>query len=184
MSIKKDEVLEKERAAKEKKSLAAILDKIKNKKAIRVFTNSDIRDNFDKNQAVKKQYGKLSNTEKVFENMNDTADLIIHDPVLYRKLMLVAKVLESKGLVKELSVKGGFLFSTNDKVNEVLQRVAEIIDNPNLSDKDLESQTKSFIFESDLDNRTSLNTDIDNNGLDDYLEDRDNNGVKDINEKK
>ena len=58
MSIKKDEVLEKERAAKEKKSLAAILDKIKNKKAIRVFTNSDIRDNFDKNQAVKKQYGK------------------------------------------------------------------------------------------------------------------------------
>ena len=34
MSIKKDEVLEKERAAKEKKSLAAILDKIKNKKAI------------------------------------------------------------------------------------------------------------------------------------------------------
>ena len=184
MSIKKDEVLEKERAAKEKKSLAAILDKIKNKKAIRVFTNSDIRDNFDKNQAVKKQYGKLSNTEKVFKNMNDTTDLIIHDPVLYRKLMLVAKVLESKGLVKELSVKGGFLFSTNDKVNEVLQRVAEIIDNPNLSDKDLESQTKSFIFESDLDNRTSLNTDIDNNGLDDYLEDRDNNGVKDINEKK
>ena len=172
MSILKDDVLK-----NKQKAVKNILDNLKAKKNVRIFLNEDSKEKYDKKKEIEKKY-----SQQPEEGGYDTSDLILNDYALYKRLLIVAKILETKGLAGELSVKGGFIFSTDDKVQEILTRLASKMDDPNISDAALETETKSLIFATDIDERINLKMDLDNNGIEDKLEDLDNNGIKDENE--
>ena len=152
-------------------SLDEIINKIRTasankKKWLRIFLNKEEKNKFEKEEYYKKnqsQKGYEEKSESVGIGDFDTSDLIVRNYALYKKLMMIVKALEGKGLARELNKVG--LLSTNDKVMDVLRR---------LEDKDIselsEMQVKEAILESDLDERANLNQDLDNNGRDDKID--------------
>ena len=170
MSILKDEVLQKKNGL-----LDNIIANIKAKKQIRIFLNQDVKEKYEKKLEIEKKYS----SPEITDGQYDTSDLILNDYQLYKRLIIIANILKAKGLANELNVKGGFIFSTDDKVQEILERLADKIDDPNISDSALETETKLLIFATDIDERNNLNKDLDNDGVDDRLEDINNNGIND-----
>ncbi len=152
-------------------SLDEIINKIRTasvnkKKWLRIFLNKEEKNKFEKEEYYKKnqsQKGYEEKSEGVGIGDFDTSDLIVRNYALYKKLMMIVKALEGKGLARERNKVG--LLSTNDKVMDVLRR---------LEDKDIselsEMQVKEAILESDLDERANLNQDLDNNGRDDKID--------------
>ena len=171
MSILKDKKLE-----NNDNVVKTILDKLGQKQGVEViFKSGPEYDKALKEAELKAKY-KASDIGE-----NDTYDLIMNDYRMYKKLLILANVLRDKGLLGELSVKGGIVFSANEKVQEVLQKLADSIEDPNKEIAAFEKE--AIILVTDIDERATKNMDLDNNGLEDRLEDINNNGVKDTEEK-
>ena len=156
-------------------NVKTILDKLASKQNVRVFSNELEFEKYVKQAEMAKGYQASDIGE------NDTYALMVNDIKMYRRFLILANVLKEKGLLGELSVGSGVIFSANDKVQAILEMLAEKISNPNMTDIAFE---KEAILATDIDERTHLDRalDYDRNGIRDTEEDINDNGIKDIDE--
>lgn len=156
-------------------NVKTILDKLASKQNVRVFSNELEFEKYVKQAEMAKGYQASDIGE------NDTYALMVNDIKMYRRFLILANVLKEKGLLGELSVGSGVIFSANDKVQAILEMLAEKISDPNMTDITFE---KEAILATDIDERTHLDRalDYDRNGIRDAEEDINDNGVKDIDE--
>ena len=156
-------------------NVKTILDKLVSKQNVRVFSNELEFEKYVKQAEMAKGYQASDIGE------NDTYALMVNDIKMYRRFLILANVLKEKGLLGELSVGSGVIFSANDKVQAILEMLAEKISNPNMTDIAFE---KEAILATDIDERTHLDRalDYDRNGIRDTEEDINDNGIKDIDE--
>ena len=170
MSILTDKALKSKKESQANKNFdtKSFFKNIKINGQIRIFLNDNAKSEYEKNQSIIKK----SNI-KVVENENDTYDLIMNDYKLYHRLLVVANILKAKGITNTLTVNNGFIIGANDKVQEILSRLADKLNDPNISDASLETETKeAIILTTDIDERAALPVDLNNNGMKDRLEQR------------
>ena len=130
-----------------------------------------------KNSEIKDQY--------YASNKDNSYDIVFDSKDVYKRFRIIANILEAQGLARDLSVSGGFSFLVNDKTVEVLNKLADKINDPTLPDIAIENFTKAVIYQSFLDEaihytEDKFEEDKDNNGIPDCYEDLDGNGVKDV----
>lgn len=162
----------------EKEVIKTIVDKLQSKQDVHIFNNNLEYEKYVKQAEAVKGY-KASDIGE-----NDTYDLIMNDFKTYKRLLILANILKDKGLLGELSIQGGIVFSANDKVQEILQMLADKMSNPDISDGAFEKSAKEAILSTDIDERAKLDNlaDRDRNGIRDMEEDINDNGEKDIDE--
>lgn len=149
----------------------AFLENIKSKKQIRIFDVTDEQKQAEYEAQEAERKSKLSKySGETKEGENDTYDLMITNRLLYKKFRILANILKDKGLLGDLVIRGGMVLPASDKVQEILEKLADKMDDPNISDAAFEKE--AIILATDIDDRAERSyDDLNRNGIDDDLED-------------